>query len=261
MKARDTILSVVLASSFAAACSGTTPVSTRSPSPSIPAPTTPTWSPPPPTITVPSLLGETLTQAKRDLAAVELTVKVVHRASTEKTGTVIGEEPPAGSEVDAGTRVEITLASPYKLPDLAGDTLHSVKHLLSSEHLKIKVIYEVSSKKPGTVLAQSPAAGTVAHKGDHITVTVAKAAPTPPPPCQAVNNNPWGFCFQVGSYIHNPPSDFCSYFNCIDSFWDGRGYVEECSDMTYSKSGGIQGSCSYHGGNYRALLDPSGRYA
>lgn len=31
---------------------------------------------------------------------------------------------------------------------------------------------------------------------------------------------------------------------------------EECQDQTYSHSGGRSGSCSYHGGNWRALLQP-----
>ena len=31
------------------------------------------------------------------------------------------------------------------------------------------------------------------------------------------------------------------------------GYVEQCKDSMFSKSGGIQGSCSQHGGNLRPL--------
>lgn len=82
-------------------------------------------------------------------------------------------------------------------------------------------------------------------------------APTPRPttnPCpNAVNENPWCYDFNQGSFIYNPPANFCSYFACIASFWNGRGYVEECQDGDYSKSGGIQGSCSHHGGNLRPL--------
>ena len=80
--------------------------------------------------------------------------------------------------------------------------------------------------------------------------------PAPPPPpknlCGAPNN-PWGYNFCGGTTISSPPADFCSYFSCIASFWNGRGYVIECNDGTYSKSGGIRGSCSYHGGDLRPL--------
>lgn len=87
---------------------------------------------------------------------------------------------------------------------------------------------------------------------------VASAAPPPPPPpppstCGAPPN-PWGYNFCGGSLIYSPPSNFCSYFNCIASFWKSTlGYVDECNDGTYSHSGGRQGACSYHGGEMRPL--------
>ncbi len=78
--------------------------------------------------------------------------------------------------------------------------------------------------------------------------------PSPSPPIQpGVNGNPWGYDFNPGTVITHPPAQFCQYFNCIPSFWQGNGYVEECQDGTYSLSGGIQGSCSFHGGDWRTL--------
>jgi hypothetical protein len=72
-------------------------------------------------------------------------------------------------------------------------------------------------------------------------------------------SNPWGYNFCSGAYIRNPPSNFCSYFNCIASFWNStNGYVDECQDGTYSHSGGVQGACSHHGGEMRALWSPPG---
>jgi hypothetical protein len=59
--------------------------------------------------------------------------------------------------------------------------------------------------------------------------------------------------FSPGNYITSPQSNFCAYFTCIASFWNGQGYVMECQDGDYSKSGGIQGSCSHHGGDSRPL--------
>ncbi|SRR5216684_7452748 len=85
---------------------------------------------------------------------------------------------------------------------------------------------------------------------------------TPPPPPQPPNtcgapSNPWGYNFCGGSLIRSPPSNFCSYFNCIPSFWKSTlGYVDECNDGTYSHSGGRQGACSYHGGEMRPLYSP-----
>jgi hypothetical protein len=82
---------------------------------------------------------------------------------------------------------------------------------------------------------------------------------TPKPSCipGAVNCNPWGYTFtNTGKYIYSPASSFCYYFSCIKNFWNGSGYVMECKDGMYSKSGGRSGSCSYHGGNWRPLYAP-----
>lgn len=84
------------------------------------------------------------------------------------------------------------------------------------------------------------------------------ATPKPSCPYPAVNNNPWCYTFtNTGKYIYRPPSNFCNYFTCIKSFWtSANGYVEECQDGMYSHSGGVSGSCSWHGGNLRPLFAP-----
>lgn len=66
--------------------------------------------------------------------------------------------------------------------------------------------------------------------------------------------NPYGYNFCGGSRIDDPKPDVCSYFDCIDNFWNGKGYMMQCQDGTVSMSGGRPGSCSYHGGNRRAVL-------
>jgi hypothetical protein len=79
-----------------------------------------------------------------------------------------------------------------------------------------------------------------------------KAAP-PPSLCGAPSN-PYGYNFcDVGGFVSSPPRDICSYFNCIGNFWNGRGYMVECNDGTYSMSGGISGACSYHKGEDRPV--------
>lgn len=68
--------------------------------------------------------------------------------------------------------------------------------------------------------------------------------------------NPWGYNFTCCQLIYSPPSNFCSYFACIDNFWNGVGSVIQCTDGMFSQSGGRSGSCSHHGGNGRALYAP-----
>jgi hypothetical protein len=90
-------------------------------------------------------------------------------------------------------------------------------------------------------------------------VPTPRPTPAPPPPAPVANtcgapSNPWGYTFCAGATINSPPSSFCNYFDCIASFWNGTGYVEQCVDLTFSKSGGHSGSCSHHGGNKRPLF-------
>ena len=90
------------------------------------------------------------------------------------------------------------------------------------------------------------------------------ATPVPtaaPPPAPAVNlcgapANPWNYNLCGGNLITSPASGICGYFSCIASFWNGTGYVVQCADGTYSKSGGHIGVCSYHGGFARNLYSP-----
>lgn len=43
-------------------------------------------------------------------------------------------------------------------------------------------------------------------------------------------------------------TDFCSTHDCIGDWSDPGGYVVQCSDGTWSHSGGESGACSWHGG-------------
>lgn len=52
-----------------------------------------------------------------------------------------------------------------------------------------------------------------------------------------------------GRLVNDIPRDFCLWFDCIANFANGRGYIVRCPDGTYSKSGGIPGSCNLHGGS------------
>jgi hypothetical protein len=85
--------------------------------------------------------------------------------------------------------------------------------------------------------------------------------PTPTSTPCADPCNPWGYNFDPtgGAKITSPPAAFCSYFACIGSppaytsFWSGNGYVVECQDGKFSKTGGVHGSCSQDGDYWRTL--------
>lgn len=115
----------------------------------------------------------------------------------------------------------------------------------------------------------TPVTPTATHKPKTPTPT---ATPKPTPVAQVptrvptsaptakktgIYGNPWGYDFNSGNLITNPPSNFCDYFPCIATFVsaddpDG-GYVVQCADGNFSQSGGESGSCSHHGGEGQPL--------
>lgn len=106
-----------------------------------------------------------------------------------------------------------------------------------------------------TTTLAATATATATPKPKPVPTNTSVPPPPPKPTCipGAVNCNPWGYNFTPGNYIYSPPSGFCGYFACINNFWNGRGYVIQCQDGMFSKSGGISGSCSYHRGNKQPL--------
>ncbi len=81
---------------------------------------------------------------------------------------------------------------------------------------------------------------------------------SPPPKYPPVNGNPWDFNFVCCHLIYqsSTPPNFCDYLTCEGEFFTEPGYIVECWDGDYGHAGGIQGSCSHHGGNRRAMLMP-----
>src|SRR3977135_988860 len=103
------------------------------------------------------------------------------------------------------------------------------------------VLLTVVLTMPRAAAAHAPVAYAGVESG-----TVAEPAPP----------NPWGYTFGDGALLYNPPANFCDYFNCIATFWNGVGYVVECGDSTFSLSGGRTGVCSSHSNFLRNLYGP-----
>jgi hypothetical protein len=96
-----------------------------------------------------------------------------------------------------------------------------------------------------TPAATIPAATTPAPVAPLPVVTT----PTPPPPFACATE--LGVIRENDcppADLANPPVDFCTTHECIASFANGHGTAVQCKDGMWSMSGGIQGACSYHGG-------------
>ena len=102
-------------------------------------------------------------------------------SSTIAAGKVIGTEPPAGTEVRLGSAVIVLVSSgpeALRVPDVVGQSRTAAEATLTGAGLAVGTVSQKvsSTQAPGTVLSQSPAAGSSAHAGDKVNLTVAQAS-------------------------------------------------------------------------------------
>lgn len=93
-------------------------------------------------------------------------------------GEVVGTRPPAGTRLELPAEVTVLVsAGPERImvPDLVSRSLAEARATLERLGLRLgRVVTDVASDAaPGTVLAQTPLAGTVASRGDSVSLAVA----------------------------------------------------------------------------------------
>ncbi len=134
--------------------------------------------------TVPTVVGETLQQAKSSIQIANLKVgKIVHQTSTQYAkGQVIDTSPAAGQQPPVGTHVTIFVSSgppSVQVPDVTTEDADTAKSTLQSRGFNVITTEQVTTTAtPGTVLSQSPVGGKAAASGSTVTLVVAKAPPT-----------------------------------------------------------------------------------
>lgn len=139
----------------------------------------------PATIAIPDVAGQTVAEAKEALkkSKFEAGEEKSEASDTVAEGRVIRTDPEAGSGRKEGTKVNLVVSSgkqSFQLSNYVGrkytDVVAELKEKKVPENL-IKMEEEESSEsEPGTILKQSPAAGTTydLSKASIITLTVAK---------------------------------------------------------------------------------------
>ena len=139
----------------------------------------------PATIAIPNVAGQTVAEAKEALkkSKFEAGEEKSEASDTVAEGRVIRTDPEAGSSRKEGTKVNLIVSSgkqSFQLSNYVGrkytDVVAELKEKKVPENL-IKMEEEESSEsEPGTILRQSPAAGTTydLSKASTITLTVAK---------------------------------------------------------------------------------------
>ena len=145
-------------------------------------------------VTVPQLIALTSVEAARiALEDAGLTLgSIKERNSQQPPGYVLAQDPEEGTQVDAGTSVDVTVSSGLvKIPNLVGLSEAQARSDLAQQGFDAQVVeIEDGSVSEGTVLAQSPKAGELLPRGSVVTITVATSPLAPPTPTEQPTVDP-----------------------------------------------------------------------
>lgn len=103
-------------------------------------------------------------------------VEIKAKKSDKAKGTVLSVSPEEGAKAKEDTAVVLTVAKPYKVPDISGMTYEEAKAAIEKEGLVAKVSYVYDEGvAEGTVMGVSPKAGKAVKKGSTVTLKVARS--------------------------------------------------------------------------------------
>jgi beta-lactam-binding protein with PASTA domain len=138
---------------------------------------------PPDRATMPSLLDRPEVEAVAILGRLGLKVgqRLTQRAP-DRAGLVISQEPAAGTPITSATSVTLVIGTVEQgdtvaVPDVVGRTVPEAERLLKEVGLKLGRRSEKTGAPTGTVLDQSPAAGTRVAPETAVDVVIAIAPP------------------------------------------------------------------------------------
>ena len=126
------------------------------------------------TIIVPDLFGIDQSTVGTALADAFLeTGEQTWELSTKPQGTVIKQDPLAGTEVSFGNPIDIVLSASALIPDLTGMTPEEATPILAGQALQLGGVKETFSLRwPGTIVSQSPPPDTPTGAEDVVRVEV-----------------------------------------------------------------------------------------
>jgi membrane peptidoglycan carboxypeptidase len=138
--------------------------------------------PPPPTATVPDVVGLQKERAIARLEQAGFNVSIVEVDSLKPEGIVAAQSPSGGSTADLGiaVRIEVSTGKPPKseVPGTIGLSESDAIAALEGAGFVVEVVYEEvkDEAKVGTVIRQDPQVGTPAAEGSTVSIVVGKKA-------------------------------------------------------------------------------------
>ena len=139
-------------------------------------------------VAVPDVVGLTQQEAQQTLGNRGFQFSIVEQGSAdEQPGTVLSQDPAAGTKVNPGTSVGLVVARAIErviVPDLLNQGAQEASDTLAAAGLEPRVSYRdvTDPNEDGIVLDQTPVAGTQVKKGAPVRIFVGRltTATTPP---------------------------------------------------------------------------------
>ena len=129
--------------------------------------------------TMPDVVGMSETEARATLeeAGAEH-IDTVTKPSGETEGTVIAVDPEAGNPFVSRSTITLTVAGPYRVPDVIGKKEQDAIDVLKEMGLNTEVSYVTSDKTVRTVVETLPAADEIVSEGGTVTIKVSSPYPS-----------------------------------------------------------------------------------
>ena len=135
-------------------------------------------------VEVPDVIDLARESAESTLDRAGLGFTIRQEESDEEPGTVIAQDPAAGTTVDKGSRVQLTVAKEperIEVPNVVGDSEDVARQQLVGAGFEVRVTYEESTAVD-EVLDQTPNAGVELEEGSTVRIVVGRAPEEEVPP-------------------------------------------------------------------------------
>jgi serine/threonine-protein kinase len=126
-------------------------------------------------VDVPNVVGLPYEEAQERLQEAGLTARRFGVFSEEPPGVVVAQDPAAGEQAgeDSAVRVNVSRGTGrVDVPDVVGRTADEAGSILRRAGLDARVVEVPSDEPRGTVVAQSPAAGSEIARGERVRINV-----------------------------------------------------------------------------------------
>ncbi len=130
---------------------------------------------------VPSLVGQSSTDAVAALTRLRLKPDLHEVPSSKPAGEVTAQDPPPGTKITLGEKVRINVSKgpqPVAVPSVIGEAIEQASSELQAAGFQVSPRYVDNNEPANTVIDQTPAGGDSAGKGTTVSITVSKGPKT-----------------------------------------------------------------------------------